>query len=790
MEESAYLKELSVKPLGTRLWGYWKLAGPGYLQSAMTLGGGSVASSVLMGSLLGYDLLWVQPVAIILGIAVLAAVAKQTTTTEEKPYTAFWNRLHPALAILWAVSAMVATVLWHIPQYSLTANGVIELALGAGIDLNSGAGRWGIGVVVLVCASAMVYLYSIGARGLKLYENGVKVLVWAIVVAFAVVAFSTGVDWGRLFFGITGISFLQNYVFSGAGVPGEVVVPIVGGIAAAVGINMVFLYPYSLLNKKWGPDHKELAYFDLASGMAVPFVIATGLMMIAVANSIGPEPGQVGESARDIRGIIPVLEQTMPGWMAQLLLGVGMTAIGFSTIITHMLAAGFIGCELFNVDYRGRAKWFFALVPAVGIVGVTIPFPWWAGVTASSLAACLMPAAVVGFILLLNMRSYMKDETPAGTARIAWNAILIVAVLVLTVAGIQGLRKNLATLQQQLAPTEAEAREAAPADETAVVRIERSHAAMGAEFSFVVYADADDDPAALQAAMEEAFAAIDSLEGRISTWQPQSNTSLINRTAHLEPVRADLDVWRLLRKAEVLYEATGGAFDVTVGPLVEAYGIYTGAPAVPDAGALADALGRTGFDKLKLDAEAMTVAFEVPGMRLDFGGLGKGLALDRAARVLRDGGVTSALLNGGTSTILAIGAPPAKTAWTVEVGSSYTGREQGVAQVALRDAALSTSEAYRELPEPGEAAHSHIFDPRTGEPVDGWLSATAVAPTGLESDALSTVFYILDEAGTRQYCAANPETGAVLLALADGEAAATVINLDGVTVLDDERTET
>src|SRR5690606_16620217 len=83
----------------------------------------SVASCVLLGSMLGYELLWVQPLAILLGVSVLAAIAKQTVHTQERPYKVFQDRLHPALALIWGLSALVDTVIWHFPQYSLIVSG-------------------------------------------------------------------------------------------------------------------------------------------------------------------------------------------------------------------------------------------------------------------------------------------------------------------------------------------------------------------------------------------------------------------------------------------------------------------------------------------------------------------------------------------------------------------------------------------------------------------------------------------------------------------------------------------
>ncbi len=170
MGTSIDIDQFDGKPLFARLRGYVRLTGPGYLQSAMTLGGGSIASCVAMGSLLGYELLWVQPVGMLLGYFFLASVAKQTCHTEERPYDAFWNRLHPAFALLWGASAFIATIIWHIPQYSLTANGVVTLAEGAGVVADTDVFRMGIGAVVLFVASYVVYMYTSVATGLKLYE--------------------------------------------------------------------------------------------------------------------------------------------------------------------------------------------------------------------------------------------------------------------------------------------------------------------------------------------------------------------------------------------------------------------------------------------------------------------------------------------------------------------------------------------------------------------------------------------------------------------------------------------
>jgi len=459
MDEEQRLSALQGKPLHHRLWGYLRMTGPGYMQSALTLGGGSVAACVYFGSLAGYELLWVQPLSMFLGYFVMAAIAKQVCHTGERPYAVFWERLSPALAIAWGIGALAATVIWHFPQYGLTANGVISLAEGVGVGLDHVPGRVAIGCVVLAVACLVVRMYHRGADGVRHFELATQILVWTIVLAFALVAVATGIQWKRFLLGVTGISFVRDWL--DGGIDPILVKPIVAGMAAVTGINMFFLYSYALLNKGWGKAHKELAYFDLVTGMVVPFTIATGFMVLAVANTLGPEEGAMGESVRDIRAIVPVLGPTFGRWLgsesagngiALLLIGVGMVAIGLSTIVTHMLSCGFIGCEMFGFSHSGRARFWFSLMPVIAVVGVATKVPWQTAITASSLNAVLMPLAVLCFLILLNMKSYMGTAAPRGVMKVVWNVSLAACLTVMTVAAWFGLQKNWQTLREQMQP--------------------------------------------------------------------------------------------------------------------------------------------------------------------------------------------------------------------------------------------------------------------------------------------------------------------------------------------------
>ncbi len=455
MADTTDISAILPLPLHQRLWAYLRLTGPGYLQSALTLGGASIAACVYFGSLAGYELLWVQPLSMLLGYFVMAAVAKIVCNNDERPYRIFWLHLSPLLALVWAMGALTATVIWHFPQYSVTANGVISLAEGLGINLDSGPARAFIGLVVLGAAAGVIAMYNRGARGIRHFEFAVKILVWTVVFSFALVALVTGIQWKQLILGVTGISFIRD-VLDG-GIEPALVQPIVAGMAAVTGINMFFLYAYALRGRGWGKQHTELAYFDLVTGMAIPFIVATGFVVIGVANTIGPEAGVAGEPVKDIRAIVPVLGPTFgellgnSRWgdgIALFLIGTSMVAIGFSTIVTHMLSCSFIGCEVFNLSHSSRARFWFALLPAIGVAGVAARLPWQTAITASSINALLMPIAVLCFIVLLNRERLMKGALPLRFRRVLWNVSLITCLIVMAVAAWYGMRENLRILRE------------------------------------------------------------------------------------------------------------------------------------------------------------------------------------------------------------------------------------------------------------------------------------------------------------------------------------------------------
>jgi thiamine biosynthesis lipoprotein len=254
-----------------------------------------------------------------------------------------------------------------------------------------------------------------------------------------------------------------------------------------------------------------------------------------------------------------------------------------------------------------------------------------------------------------------------------------------------------------------------------------------------------EDHVRLRAAGEEALAEIERLEAQLSFYDPASEISHLNVRAANGLVPVDPRLFRLLQRALALSEATEGAFDITVAPLLRCWGFVGGSGRLPDPEEWAAARAVVGSHLVELDEEAFAVRFRRPGVQIDLGSIGKGYALERAADLLREAGITSALLHGGTSTVVAIGAPPGAEHWSVAI-SHPSDPDRRVAVVPLRDESLSVSAVHGKAFQVEGRLLGHILDPRTGHPVmSAQLAAVALAsPT--DSDALSTALLALGEA--------------------------------------------
>ncbi|MGC6423464.1 MAG: divalent metal cation transporter [Lentimonas sp.] len=291
---------------------YARLSGPGWLQSAVTLGGGSLSSSLFLGVLGGVALLWIQPIAMLLGIFMLCAITYVCLSTGEKPFDLVYKHVNPVIAWGWIIATVLANIIWALPQFSL-GTAAITKNLMPGMDPLLAS------VIMLSIAVVIISLYDSGNRGIKIFETVLKVIVALIVLSFIGVVVrlfmaSDGLHWGSVFAGfIPDLSLLTSpsatfdpYLaglsaeareFWNASIVSQQRGVIFSGATYAVGINMTFLLPYSQLAKGWGKDFRGLATFDLSTSLLIPFVLATSCVVIAASNQFHtvPEKGLITE---------------------------------------------------------------------------------------------------------------------------------------------------------------------------------------------------------------------------------------------------------------------------------------------------------------------------------------------------------------------------------------------------------------------------------------------------------------------------------------------------------------
>jgi thiamine biosynthesis lipoprotein len=280
--------------------------------------------------------------------------------------------------------------------------------------------------------------------------------------------------------------------------------------------------------------------------------------------------------------------------------------------------------------------------------------------------------------------------------------------------------------------------------------------AMATRFEIVLHGD---NPASLRAAGEEALRLVEQLEAELSLFRAGSEIARLNSRAAQEPVRVTPGVFALLQHAQKLNEETGGAFDITVAPLVRCWGFMGGEGRMPLPEEVAEARAKVGMPLVQLNPGDYTVRFAREGVMLDLGAIGKGYAIERAAEVLREAGVTSALLHGGTSSVQAIGRPREEECWKIAIETPSPAPDTPptlLATVLLRDESLSVSSVQEHSFRAGGRTFSHVIDPRTGDPATGTVLAAVVLPSATETDALSTALLTLGSAGHEHIASLRP----------------------------------
>ncbi|MCR9243850.1 MAG: Nramp family divalent metal transporter [bacterium] len=424
--EARHLEELDRGPFGRRLFGWIRLSGPGYLQAAMTLGAGTAVSALFAGSVFGYRMLWVAPVGMLIGVIVFAALAHQTLSTGERPLVAMARHAGRPFAIAWAIGAMLASVIWHLPQYNLAASSTVDLLEVAGAD---GVPQISASLGLAVVAVALSWNYGRSPALIRIYERVIKYMIWSVVLCMGWVVLRTDTDWGAV---VRGFCMFELPAEKN-GVSSTTLA--VGGLAAAVGINMVFLYPYSLLARGWGRSHRGLARCDLVLGTLVPYVLAASLMAIAAANTLH-ESGDPITKKTAVAQMGTVLGDVLGPITGRVIFDVGVLGMTFSTIALHMLVCGFVAMEWFDLEIGSFKQRLWTLLPVPACLA---PLFWgdyavWLAVPTSILCGAFLPLTYIGILILQRSRRYLGKDRPTGVQGMLWTIGLLLATTIVVVA--------------------------------------------------------------------------------------------------------------------------------------------------------------------------------------------------------------------------------------------------------------------------------------------------------------------------------------------------------------------
>lgn len=269
---------------------------------------------------------------------------------------------------------------------------------------------------------------------------------------------------------------------------------------------------------------------------------------------------------------------------------------------------------------------------------------------------------------------------------------------------------------------------------------EFSRRAMATEFSVML-------PGMIGKAADSALSAlaqVDAIENQLSIYVPGSDISRLNQAAGAGPVAISPMTLEVLDRAITLSRLTDGALDITVGPLVEAWGFTKRRGQKPSSEVVQAALARVGYQKLLLDHERGTAELMEPGMAVNLGAIGKGFALDRIAASLRAAGIDDFLVHGGRSSVLVAGddQPGSGSGWRVAVEHPLLpGTRLG--GLRLGGQALGTSGSGKQFFHHQGRRMGHVIDPRTGWPSGDMLSLTVLAPSAMDADALATGLFVM-----------------------------------------------
>lgn len=413
--------------------------GPGWLQGAMTLGGGSAITSLTIGAAFGYEFLWIQPLAMLIGCVMLFALSHQTLSTGLRPFAAMKNHISPALAWGWAIAALGSSIVWGFSHYPLSA-GMLEEAIDVATGFNlrgsdEGVSRefylFGLALLVWCGCAITVWNYGKGQRAVRVFENSIKLLSGVVVLSFAWVVIRASlvgeIVWSQVLWGFVPHSLPEGTLG---------VTTLMAVLGSAVGINMTFVYGYTLLRRGWTREERELARVDIVIGLVIPYLLVTSLISIAAAAMLY-SGDQLGDTAALQKRLSPAEAGTMFAQsglgevVGRLVFPLGVLGMAVGSLVMHMLTCGAAAMEMFKLDEESVQYRLACLLPTPAVLGV---FLWssmgpYVVLPTSAICGLLLPIAYIGWLALNNREFYLGKDMPRGSNAVLYNSAMVLCIL-------------------------------------------------------------------------------------------------------------------------------------------------------------------------------------------------------------------------------------------------------------------------------------------------------------------------------------------------------------------------
>lgn len=268
--------------------------------------------------------------------------------------------------------------------------------------------------------------------------------------------------------------------------------------------------------------------------------------------------------------------------------------------------------------------------------------------------------------------------------------------------------------------------------------VKRTLKLMGSRFEItVVAADSTKANQYIEIAVNE----ISRIETLISSWDPKSQTSEINRNAGVKPIKVDEELYGLIERSIAISKLTDGAFDITFASMDKVWRFDGSMTDMPSQEIVKASIAKVGYNNIVLDKENSTVFLKLPGMRIGFGAIGKGYAADRAKSLLVSNGVESGIIN-ASGDMTTWGKLPNGQDWKVAITNPID-KSKAFAILPIRNGAVVTSGDYEKYVTFNGKRYSHIINPRTGYPATGIVSVTVFAQKAELADALATSIFVM-----------------------------------------------